>query len=101
LWPFELKDERIVDVQLTPEPVVPNDALIASAEQLRLQASQGVAVAPPPTIGPMQPITIPTTPNSSVPFSTTPSPSNQVYPNLPATSQPFNPNPPILGPVYP
>ncbi len=49
LWPFERRDERIIDVQLTPEPFVTTEALIDSGEQLRLQASQGVAVAPPPT----------------------------------------------------
>ncbi|MEQ1829227.1 MAG: PEGA domain-containing protein [Pirellula sp.] len=56
LWPFEQRDERIIDVQLTPEPIVPKQALIASGEQLRLQASQGVAVTPPPTIAPSMPI---------------------------------------------
>lgn len=46
LWPFEKRDERIIDVEMVPEPVVPQEALIASAENLRLQASQGVAVVP-------------------------------------------------------
>lgn len=50
LWPYEVRDERIIDVQLSPEQSVPNDALIASGEQLRLQAGQGIAVAPPPTM---------------------------------------------------
>jgi hypothetical protein len=59
LWPFEKRDERIIDVQLTPEPVVPKEALVASAEQLRLQASQGVAVSAPPTVGAAAPIASP------------------------------------------
>lgn len=50
LWPYETRDERIIDVQLSPEQAVPNDALIASGEQLRLQAGQGIAVSPPPTV---------------------------------------------------
>lgn len=50
LWPYETRDERIIDVQLSPELAVPNDALIASGEQLRLQAGQGIAVSPPPTM---------------------------------------------------
>lgn len=50
LWPYETRDERIIDVQMSPEPAVPNDALIASGEQLRLQAGQGIAVSPPPTM---------------------------------------------------
>jgi hypothetical protein len=48
LWPFEKRDERIIDVQLTPEQPIPADALVESGEQLRLQASQGIAVSPPP-----------------------------------------------------
>jgi len=62
LWPYEKRDERIIDVQLTPELVVPNDALIQSGEQLRLQASQGIAVNPPPTIGISPPLN--TNPNA-------------------------------------
>lgn len=63
LWPFEHRDERIIDVQLSPEPVVPNEALIASGEQLRLQASQGVAVSqPPPASGTLAPILVPANP---------------------------------------
>lgn len=53
LWPLESRDERIIDVQMTPEFDVPEDALIASGEQLRLQAGQGIAVTPPPPV--MQP----------------------------------------------
>jgi hypothetical protein len=85
LWPFEKRDERVIDVQLTPELIVPNDALIASAEQLRLQASQGVAVSPPPTLVPTQPIMI------------QPGAANAV----PGSFGTFNANPPILGPVGP
>ena len=46
LWPFEKRDERVVDVQMVAEPTVPTESLIASAEGLRLQASQGIAVVP-------------------------------------------------------
>jgi hypothetical protein len=49
LWPFEQRDERIIDVQLTPAPVVSAEALIAGGEQLRLQSSQGIASSAPPT----------------------------------------------------
>lgn len=55
-WPFEQRDERIVDVQMSPDPVVPVEAVIASGQELRDQARLGVAVtAPPPAT------TIPTT----------------------------------------
>ena len=61
LWPLESRDERIIDVQMTPEFDVPEDALIASGEQLRLQAGQGIAVTPPPpVIQPSTPILAPT-----------------------------------------
>jgi hypothetical protein len=56
LWPYETRDERIIDVQMSPEPAVPNDALIASGEQLRLQAGQGIAVSPPPTMSAPVPV---------------------------------------------
>lgn len=60
LWPFETRDERIFDVQMTPEFDVPEDALINSGEQLRLQAGQGIAVsAPPPVMQPSNPILVP------------------------------------------
>lgn len=82
LWPYEKRDERIIDVQMTPEPVVPVEALIASAEQLRLQSSQGIAVSAPPTM------------SSSVPIVDQPSFNGN--PN----GIGGNPsNPPILGPV--
>ncbi|MBM3967372.1 MAG: PEGA domain-containing protein [Planctomycetes bacterium] len=70
LWPFEQRDERIIDVQMTPEQEVPNDALVATGEQLRLQASQGVAVTPPPTATqPVPPILVPTTPVVVPPYA--------------------------------
>jgi len=49
VWPFEVRDERILDVELTPEPVVAPESLLGSAEALRLQAQQGLAVGLPPT----------------------------------------------------
>ncbi len=80
LWPFETRDERIIDVQLTPNPVVPTEALIASGEQLRLQSSQGMAVSAPPTRANQGPILI----------------QPQLNPGPNGFGQP---NPPILGPV--
>ena len=90
LWPFETRDERIIDVQLTPEPVVPPNELILSGEQLRLQASQGIAVAAPPTLPSPIPITgPPPIPNSGQP------PLNGYGGGF----VPMNGNPPILGPI--
>lgn len=82
LWPYELRDERIIDVQLTPEPVVPVEALIASGEQLRLQSSQGIAVSAPPTM------------TSPVPIVDQPS-----FNGNPGGFGANPSNPPILGPV--
>ncbi len=82
LWPFELRDERVIDVQMSPEPVVANDALIASGEQLRLQASQGVGVPAPRTMTP------------AVPVLTQPPP-----PNLGPNPGGVPNNVPIFGPV--
>ena len=82
LWPYENRDERIIDVQLSPDPVVPMDALVASGEQLRLQASQGIAVSAPPTM------------KTSVPIVNQPA-----FNGTPEGYAPVNSNPPILGPV--
>ena len=84
LWPFEKRDERIIDVQLTPEPIVPLEALVASGEQLRLQASQGIAVSAPPTI------------TTTVPILNPPAMTG-----TPNGLGPMYANPPILGPVGP
>lgn len=87
LWPFEKRDERIIDVQLTPDPVVPKEALIASAEQLRLQASQGIGVDSPPTISTPAPIL--STP--SVPIGPSGVPPTNIYPMQPNTNVPIGP----------
>jgi len=61
LWPFELRDERVVDFQLTPQQTVATDRLIERAQDLRTSASQGHAAplpacatdhAPPATVPP-------------------------------------------------
>lgn len=38
LWPGELRDERIIDVELVPEGVESSEAVLNRAEQLRRQA---------------------------------------------------------------
>lgn len=43
LWPWELRDERIVDITLTPEQRLASEVLQARADNLRLQAAQGIA----------------------------------------------------------
>ncbi len=55
LYPFEKRDERIVDVQLSPEAVVPTETIIASGQELRDQSRLGVAVSAPPTASSLGP----------------------------------------------
>ncbi|MFN3193357.1 MAG: PEGA domain-containing protein [Aureliella sp.] len=45
LWPWELRDERIVDVTLVPEQIPTTEGLLGNGENLRMQASQGIATA--------------------------------------------------------
>jgi hypothetical protein len=55
LWPLEIRDERIVDVELVPRELPAVDAVLDRAGQLRSQSQQGVVPAPnisvtPPSI---------------------------------------------------
>lgn len=49
LWPLEIRDERVIDVELVPRENVPIDAVIDRAEQLRQQSRSGVVTAIPAT----------------------------------------------------
>jgi hypothetical protein len=42
LWPGELRDERIIDVQLVPKTLPSNEEVISRADGLRQQATTGV-----------------------------------------------------------
>ncbi|MCG8650164.1 MAG: PEGA domain-containing protein [Pirellulales bacterium] len=46
LWPGELRDEHIIDVELVPMTLEPTDAVVQRADALRLQAQTGVVTAP-------------------------------------------------------
>jgi hypothetical protein len=60
LWPFELRDERVVDFQLIPSAQVQTEQLVSRGEQLRGSARSGVVVplpdvsaaASPPSVAP-------------------------------------------------
>lgn len=54
LWPFEKRDERIVDFDLPPEQVVPNEKVIERAEMLR-STTQAGAITPLPAPAAMTP----------------------------------------------
>lgn len=49
LWPKKIRDERIIDITLVPQQLMTSDELQARANNLRLQAAQGVATPIPPT----------------------------------------------------
>ena len=42
LWPFEIRDERIVDFELQPQQAIPPSQVLQRAEQLRGDAQQGI-----------------------------------------------------------
>lgn len=46
LWPWEIRDERIIDVELVPETLEPAENVLMRADQLRSQSRAGVVTAP-------------------------------------------------------
>ena len=46
LWPFEIRDERVIDIELVPKEIDPLETVIGRADQLRDQSRQGVVTAP-------------------------------------------------------
>ncbi|QDT04024.1 PEGA domain protein [Rubripirellula lacrimiformis] len=47
LWPGELRDERIIDIELVPKTLEPIDDVVGRADSLRTQSRLGVVTAPP------------------------------------------------------
>jgi hypothetical protein len=64
LVPGQIHDQRTLDFQLRPQPVVPTEQLLAQAEQLRRGVHAAAGVAPPPPAGvnppPSRPELVPT-----------------------------------------
>lgn len=46
LWPKEIRDERIIDVQLVPTEFEPTESVVQRADSLRSQAQSGVVTGP-------------------------------------------------------
>lgn len=46
LWPGEIRDERIIDVELVPQVLEPTDVVLGRADSLRNQSRAGVITAP-------------------------------------------------------
>ena len=54
LWPWEVRDERVVDLAMTTTASIPPESVVARAEQARLSA--GSLPAPPPLPVVQQPV---------------------------------------------
>jgi hypothetical protein len=54
LWPWEIRDERVVDLAMTTTSSIPPESVVARAEQARLAA--GSLPAPPPAPVVRQPL---------------------------------------------
>lgn len=99
LWPWEVRDERIIDIEMIPEPIVSSPELMRRAEELRLQAAQGVAVSlPPPALTTPSPVIVPSNPippqNVFPPSGVYPQPSGS-NPIVPNPTPSYVPNPPL------
>jgi hypothetical protein len=46
LWPGEIRDERIIDVELVPQTLEPSVDVLERADSLRSQSLAGVVTAP-------------------------------------------------------
>lgn len=46
LWPGELRDDHIIDVQLVPQEALPQEEIIERADRLRSQSLSGVITSP-------------------------------------------------------
>lgn len=46
LWPWEIRDERIIDVELVPQVLESSEQVVGRADQLRSQSRAGVVTSP-------------------------------------------------------
>ena len=46
LWPGEIRDERIIDVELVPKVLEPATDVVERADSLRTQSRTGIVTAP-------------------------------------------------------
>ncbi len=87
LWPWEVRDERIVDISLVPEQPLTSQTLMARADNFRMQAAQGIVTTVPE------------------PFQTQPIPQNIPYSPADSNGPQFGsgfdtPAPTANGPVW-
>ncbi|QEG42814.1 PEGA domain-containing protein [Roseimaritima ulvae] len=57
LWPWEIRDERVIDVELVPKQIPPMEEVVGRADALRGQARAGVV--PGDVQQPLETITLP------------------------------------------
>ena len=96
IWPWEIRDERVVDLAMMPAAVTPPEEVVGRAEVARLAAGSG-SVAPAPVV--MQPMPVQPQPLPQPPFPQAPQgmPALQPLP-APATGPAFSPPPsPMQG----
>ncbi len=72
IWPWEIRDERIIDVTMVPAQPLPAEELTTRANTLRLQAQQGLATSLPPPVAPTEPFVMPPELNQPVPPTSRP-----------------------------
>lgn len=90
LWPWEIRDERVVDLAMTPAAGMPAEAVVARAEQARLSAG---SLPPVPTTTPPPLPRMPVVPVPSTPLQ--PGPGPLVFPG--SSLQPPLQNAPAQG----
>lgn len=86
LWPWEIRDERVVDLAMVPAGTIPAETVVSRAELARRSAGSG-----PPV--PVAPVAVPP---PSLLLGTTPALPN-VSPQAPVEPLPS----PTTGPVFP
>ncbi|MGN6546525.1 MAG: PEGA domain-containing protein [Aureliella sp.] len=65
LWPWEIRDQRVVDITMVADQPVPSEELIGRADTMRTQVAAGIAVPLTRTQGPADippPTTVPVLP---------------------------------------
>lgn len=50
LWPWELRDERVIDITMVPAEPLASEELQSKADNMRIQASQGIVTAGGPVV---------------------------------------------------
>lgn len=97
LWPWEIRDERVIDVAMVPQQPTTSDSLNENASQLRLQASQqAVTVAPGSNSG----FVLPQGGTAEIPPGAAPSPRfDPAFDTNVPPAQMLNPPPPSVAPA--